>query len=190
MHRHSPYLLHRPSAWTSPLTPHSVRPEVLSPSNPETEAPSQSPTTSSSLNQTFCWSLFCTSRPVVTHGQSDQHSCDSQLFRCMKEMNKCFSFHQSQSSTSLCTRHCTVHGRHFPSISPSPQQTAVVLVYKKRVLKVTKKTCFCLYRARGVLSALISPTPLWLNMQLKLRGEGNGWADILCPTHIHSLSRP
>lgn len=32
-------------------------------------------------------------------------------------MNKCFPFHQSQSSTWLCGRRRTVRGRHFPSIS-------------------------------------------------------------------------
>lgn len=42
---------------------------------------------------------------------------DFWLFNCIKEMNKCGSFHQSRSSTWLSSRPCNfVHGRPFPSI--------------------------------------------------------------------------
>lgn len=55
----------------------------------------------------------------------------------MKEMNKCFSFHQSQPSTSHWRRHCTVRGRHFPSISP----LASADFHRSRLLKNPPLSC-------------------------------------------------
>lgn len=118
------------------------------------------------------------SRPVAVDQQGDWHSCDVQLFRCMKEMNKCFSFHQSQSSTSLCSRCSEICGRHAPSIFPSPSQTATVLRLKKYLEPRTLTSQTLCHKGNSLLSHFC------LNLRTNLRSEENGWADILHSTPL------
>lgn len=98
-------------------------------------------------------------------------------------MNKCCSFHQSQSSTSLCSRCCTVHRRHFPSIFPSPSRTATVLICLKLLQEQPWKLLQHVTTVQWKLSALISPKPP--SFLTKPQRQGNERADILGPTHIH-----
>lgn len=97
-------------------------------------------------------SLPSSSRLVAAHRQSDRRSCDPELFRCMKEMNKCFCFHQSGSSTSLCRLRRTVNAPRFPSILPPPSPTPTVLICLK-----TSKLENSIVSLRWKFTALISP---------------------------------
>lgn len=105
----------------------------------------------------------------------------------MKEMNKCFSFHQSQPSTSLCSHCCTVRGRHFPSISPSPVQTFTILSCSKISFKVIQKAQQSVTSDRWkAVCSVKSVSTLHINLSQKRGGRKKKWMS----RHFTSCSHP
>ena len=93
----------------------------------------------------FCNLVFLrTARPIVIRLYTCSQSCDSLLFRWMKELNKCSPFHQSQSSTSRC--HSLQYSTpYFPSIFPQG---------RFRLQKYTSKTLFYVKKGWCWINAL------------------------------------